>query len=42
MKDILLRDCGAPLEQIASHVLRDANAHGPRSDDQTILLIRHS
>jgi phosphoserine phosphatase RsbU/P len=40
IKRTLVKECGRPLDQIANSLLAQANAWGPRSDDQSLLLVR--
>jgi hypothetical protein len=40
IKQTLLRECDRPLEQIAKSLLAQAKQWGPRSDDQSLLLVR--
>jgi sigma-B regulation protein RsbU (phosphoserine phosphatase) len=40
IKATLLRECDRPLEQIANSLLAQAEQWGPRSDDQSLLLVR--
>ncbi|MEO8726847.1 MAG: PP2C family protein-serine/threonine phosphatase [Acidobacteriaceae bacterium] len=42
IKRTLVRECGRPLDQIATSLLAQAKAWGPRSDDQSLLLVRRS
>jgi len=42
LKQTLQEAVSRPLPDIADAVLSAASAHGPRSDDQTLLLIRVS
>jgi hypothetical protein len=40
VKRTLLDECGSPLPQIANSLMRQAKEYGPRSDDQSLLLLR--
>jgi len=42
LKSILLQNAGAPLPEIASRLRHRALQHGKQTDDQTLLIIRHS
>jgi sigma-B regulation protein RsbU (phosphoserine phosphatase) len=42
LKSVLIQNAGAPLPQIASRLRDRALQHGKQTDDQTLLLIRHS
>jgi serine phosphatase RsbU (regulator of sigma subunit) len=42
LKSVLIENAGAPLPEIASRLRDRTLQHGKQTDDQTVLLIRHS
>jgi serine phosphatase RsbU (regulator of sigma subunit) len=42
LKSVLIENAGAPLSELASRLRHRALEHGKQTDDQTLLLIRHS
>lgn len=42
LKSVLIENAGAPLPELASRLRHRALEHGKQTDDQTLLLIRHS
>lgn len=40
VKRTMVGECGRPLPQIATSLMRQAREYGPRSDDQSLLLVR--
>jgi hypothetical protein len=42
LKSVLIQNAGAPLPEIASRLRDRALQHGKQTDDQTLLIIRHS